>query len=300
MEVLPSFEERKRITAQLKTAGLLPTPVEAIPYIERFPERLYGAPGVPRTGVRKTRDDLGMPVEALAPGAIVGSKTRGDLGMAVEATTLMGPGVEQRFIPLPSGEAEWGEPPALESMYKGPGDRPGDLVSETTLAQALKGQDVMEAGFGVLPLLALGAVALAPHVEGVLGTILGVGGEVGQRMITERGGDMSNGAVMTGVGGVPISGPGVPEPPRYMVARQWNIVTHSDEHGTFRVYFFKLIDGRIMCYNPAKNEWKIWRPKKHIVISRDPRMSTIRKLERTYNSVIRKLARKSKALKLAR
>lgn len=102
------------------------------------------------------------------------------------------------------------------------------------------------------------------------------------------------------VDGVPISGPGVPEPPPGMVAKQWSVAVHSNTYGTFRIFFFKLLDKRVMCYNPSTKTWKIWRPKKNIVISSDPRMSTIRKLERTYNRVIVKLARKSKALKLAK
>jgi len=101
------------------------------------------------------------------------------------------------------------------------------------------------------------------------------------------------------VNGVPISGPFLPEPPNVMVSKSWAIKVSDKNLHSFFVYFWKLIDGRIMCYNPEKHEWKIWRPKKHIVISSDPRMSNIRKLERTYNRVIRKLAKKSKALKLA-
>lgn len=96
------------------------------------------------------------------------------------------------------------------------------------------------------------------------------------------------------------SGPGVPEPPQAMVAKQWVILVHANDIGNYYVYFFKLLDGRITCYNPRLQEWKIWRPKKNIVISSNPRISQIAKLERTYNKVIRRLAKKSKALKLSK
>ncbi|GAI77528.1 unnamed protein product, partial [marine sediment metagenome] len=70
------------------------------------------------------------------------------------------------------------------------------------------------------------------------------------------------------VDGMPVSGPGVPEPPRQMVAKQWSVAVRSETYGTFRIFYFKLLDGRIMMYNPSVKGWKIWRPKKPIVLYR--------------------------------
>jgi len=141
-----------------------------------------------------------------------------------------------------------------------------------------------------------------PAIAGMLG--LGAAGGAAGAGITSLisgalgGGGVGGGAVS--VGGVPISGPGVPEPPANMVSKQWVTLAHSNTVGNYYIYFFKLIDGRIMCYNPAKKEWKIWKPKKMIVLSPDPRMSQIKKLDRVYNRTMRTLAKKTKALKLAK
>lgn len=93
----------------------------------------------------------------------------------------------------------------------------------------------------------------------------------------------------TGVQGIPIGGPGAPEPPRAMVARQWSVAVHSNTYGTFRIFFFRLIDGRMMCYNPSTKSWKVWRPKKNLVIGKT---ITISQAKRAVNKLqtVRKVA----------
>lgn len=155
---------------------------------------------------------------------------------------------------------------------------------------------VQEAGFGLMSLLGLvpSFIKLAgPALKA--GALIGTGVMAGELIegigegaapagiAPSPGTSVGSGAAPSiGVGGIPISGPGVPEPPRAMVAKQWSIVANSKTAGTFRVYFFKLIDGRIMCYNPLKREWKIWRPKKNLVLSSNPRLKDLKKLDRIY------------------
>jgi hypothetical protein len=91
------------------------------------------------------------------------------------------------------------------------------------------------------------------------------------------------------VNGVIISGPGVPEPPKAMVSKQWHVKFESQKYGTFQMFYWLLIDGRMMSYHSPTKTWKIWRPKKHIVISRDPRVSTLRKLGKLNKKVERML-----------
>lgn len=142
--------------------------------------------------------------------------------------------------------------------------------------------------------------ALVGGVEGYLssgwlGAVLGA--VTGSGLLDKEATGMTYGS--TGAAGmVPYGGPGVPEPAAGLVARQWKTKAFANDVGEYWVYFFRLIDGRIMCWNERRQEMKIWRPKKNIVISSDPRISSIVKLERTYNRVIRRLAKKSKALKL--
>lgn len=206
------------------------------------------------------------------------------------------------------------EPPGTTSVVTGQprGFINGIEVPVTQVVPTTGAQPVAppEPGAGDIvaeqPGVGLGGLAMLPLILGGLAGgagVLAAGG--GTQQIV---GGIATGALaapstfgavpIAGVGGIPISGPGVPEPPAALVARQWRIMVRAEDIGNYWVYFFKLIDKRIMSYNPRKQEWKIWRPKKHIVISSDPRMSMVRKLERTYNKVIRSLARKSRALKL--
>jgi len=92
--------------------------------------------------------------------------------------------------------------------------------------------------------------------------------------------DIIPGPLGTIVNGVPISGPGVPEPPQELIAKHWHVKFQSEKYGTFQMFYWRLHDGRCMSYHSPTKTWKIWRPKKHIVISRDPRVSTLRKLGR--------------------
>ena len=147
------------------------------------------------------------------------------------------------------------------------------LAGATTL-QAGDELNVLQAGLGLEDLWKAITGGIAGFaLGGVGGAILGAAGAVIGGEVME--GIAGNGAV---VNGVPISGPGVQEPPAAMVAKAWNVAVHSNTYGTFRMYYWKLHDGRIMSYNGTVKEWKIWRPKKHIVISSNPRVKTLGKL----------------------
>ena len=95
------------------------------------------------------------------------------------------------------------------------------------------------------------------------------------------------------VGGVPLGGPGVAEPPTAMVEKAWKVMVHKNTgplgvlsgESNWWIYFWKLRDGRVMMWDPGNNRAKIWRPKKHIVISSNPRLSQLKKLDGTYNKV---------------
>ncbi len=106
--------------------------------------------------------------------------------------------------------------------------------------------------------------------------------------------------VLGHVNGVPVSGPGVPEPPRQLVTKQWSVAVHSNTYGTFRIFFFRLIDGRIMCYNPSTKSWKIWRPKKPIVLYRGKvTLSQAVRAQRMLDRLWKTVAKRTKALKMA-
>lgn len=79
------------------------------------------------------------------------------------------------------------------------------------------------------------------------------------------------------------------------VIRQW---TNAARNGTTQatVAFIQLANGRVYSQSLVTGRIRTWRPKKHIVLSTNPRMSQIAKLERTYTKVVKKLS-KMKALK---
>lgn len=61
------------------------------------------------------------------------------------------------------------------------------------------------------------------------------------------------------------------------------------------VEFMMLPDGRMASRSLVTGRVKMWRPKKHIVISSDPRLSNLRKLDRTHRRMVKTL-RKFKGL----
>ena len=181
-----------------------------------------------------------------------------------------------------------------------PRPEPAPEVYEATQVPGFPGdEEVLQAGF--LP--AIGGLSLldiwstTQTVMDIFDTVQSVGGES----------QVSNGVDLYGHEGVVknggmiwVGGPGVPEPRKELVAKQWKTKAFSHTAGEYWVHFFKLIDGRMMCYNAAKREWKMWRPKKPIVLYRGKiTLSQAVKTQRMLDKLWRTVAKKTKALKLA-
>ena len=153
----------------------------------------------------------------------------------------------------------------------------------------LAGAGATAAGGGVLGSL-LGLVSGGGSWSSVLGqgmNLLTGGGSAGG-----NGGSMTTGTSVDGatsLSSVPFGGPGVPEPPAGMVAKQWKTKAFSGTKGEYWVYFFKLIDGRIICWNEAKREAKMWRPKKNMVLSNNPRLPDLLRFSKKANKMLFKL-----------
>lgn len=139
----------------------------------------------------------------------------------------------------------------------------------------------------------LGGGALAAGAGALAGAV-GGGGLFG-----------STGAMM--VDGVPLGGPGVAEPPQAMVRKAWKVMVHANRGvlgaltgaSNWWIYYWLLHDGRVLMWDAGNNRAKIWRPRKHIVISSNPRLSNIRKLDRTYKKVQKMVTRYSKKTSFA-
>lgn len=87
------------------------------------------------------------------------------------------------------------------------------------------------------------------------------------------------------VGGVPLGGPGLAEPPAEMVAKEWSTGTAQ---------FYQLIDGRIMVFSKKKNRWKIYRPAKHIVVPRNPRVGTLLRADKRTDRLMAKIGKRTR------
>lgn len=170
--------------------------------------------------------------------------------------------------------------------------------------------EVYQAGFPLIPLV-LAAAKVAPYAAKAWPFMLGAGsfmagltsglwgkpGGDGMVMQAQKGLQYIDGVA---IDGVPILPNGVPEPPPAMVAKEWSIPLHTKYAGSFRMYFFRLIDGRIMCYHPYKG-WKIWRPKKPLAVLYRGKttLSQAVKVQKYLDGIWKTVAKKTKALKLA-
>ena len=138
---------------------------------------------------------------------------------------------------------------------------------------------VMEAGVGALLPWLLKAVGgiLPTSWSGLLG---GAAAGVGLGMLAD--GSNNNQSIVGG--NIPLSGPGLPEPPNWMVAKQWKVNNAQ---------FYKLIDGRIAVYSFKRRTWKVYRPAKHIVIPRDPKASQLIRADKKIDTLMTRLAKRA-------
>jgi hypothetical protein len=83
-----------------------------------------------------------------------------------------------------------------------------------------------------------------------------------------------------------------------MITKMWtNAPKLVNGQGQPTVMFAKLTNGKVMSMSLISGEIKAWKPKKHIVISSNPRLKTLNKLDRVYKRVtksVRKYAPKPK------
>jgi hypothetical protein len=75
---------------------------------------------------------------------------------------------------------------------------------------------------------------------------------------------------------------------------------HNGSPGRSPTVLFWKTNKRVFYRNAQTGAWGTFIPKKPVVISRDPRISQFNKIERVYDRITRKIAKKSKALKLAK
>jgi len=147
--------------------------------------------------------------------------------------------------------------------YLGPGERGEADV------KPVAGTDLTQMQAGLLP------AGLIPLIIG------GVGGWLGGLFNGDGGVTPSQPAAGVGLD-LPLVGPGVAEPPNYMVKKRWEIKVYSNTYSWMKLNYYALTDGRIAMYHNTHKYWKVWRPKKNVVISSNPRLKDLKKLDRLY------------------
>ena len=105
---------------------------------------------------------------------------------------------------------------------------------------------------------------------------------------------IQSGSALNGGGTMAAVATGIPG---LTVVKAW---TNASKDGRLpaSVEFLKMSNGMIYTRNISTGEVKRYRPRKHIVISQDPRLSTLKKLDRVQSKVtklVRKYAPKLKA-----
>ena len=127
-------------------------------------------------------------------------------------------------------------------------------------------------------LVAAGKTALVAGAGAVLSQIF-EGGEGGGEVPTTTQ-MTSNGFVdLPGRWDIPLVGPGVKEPPTYMVRKQV-----STQYGEF----YYLTNGWVLFWNRRTKGYKAWKPQKMIVLSKNPRLGTlIKAAKRVDNTMMR-------------
>jgi hypothetical protein len=118
--------------------------------------------------------------------------------------------------------------------------------------------------------------------------LLGEGETMGTEIIT-RNGDIF-------VDGVGLGGPGIKEPPAGLVSKTWK-QRFDSPRGDTMVQYWILIDGRRLTYNYRTGRYKIWRPKKPIVLSRNPRLPQLLKAAKIVDNLFLKVDKRMKKYK---
>lgn len=126
---------------------------------------------------------------------------------------------------------------------------------------------------------------LGVPLPGWLAAAVGIGaaaiGAVGVEKMVNGGTQLVN---VPGPGWLPLGGPGLKEPPAYMVVKEWR---------ANNAQFYKLLDGRIAVYSRKKQTWKVFRPARHIVISRNPKVNNLLKADKKINALMEVIARRA-------
>lgn len=149
-------------------------------------------------------------------------------------------------------------------------------MSAQQRAAAAADPEILQASLGAL---IPGAIGLAGRVAPWLARIGLVGG-AGYGAYELAG--FGQQGQLPGMGGIPIVGPGAPEPAAQYIAKEWST-------GTAR--FYMLIDGSICC-RKKNGVWKRWKPARHIVIPRDPKIGTLLRAHKKVNTLVNRLAKR--------
>jgi len=163
-----------------------------------------------------------------------------------------------------------------------------DIMSGGLTQQVPEGIEVREAILpGAAALIPAAGTALAGWAAALPAVATGAIGAAGLGALGAWGlGWLGGGDGVIPGTNIPLGGPFLAEPPAEMIAKEWNTGTAQ---------FYQLIDGRIAVYSKKKKTWKAYRPAKHIVVSKNPRMGTLlrasSRIDKLWSGISKKAAK---------
>lgn len=164
--------------------------------------------------------------------------------------------------------------------------------------------EILKAGFDPSLLLGgLGAAAtkLLPLIGVGAGTAAVIGGGLAAVGALTRGNGAGGGAAGGGYygalqgsdftfKGVLFQGPGVKEPHPAQIIKDWYIQVNNH-----KLHFFSLLGGRMACVDEETGKVSVWRPKKNIVLSSNPRIPQLlkaaKKIDNTFLALNRRMGK---------
>jgi len=146
-------------------------------------------------------------------------------------------------------------------------DQEKTLTSSHVVSEAVTGLTPIAPDPQEYMAASLGGAALGAAAAAGLDVLLG---ELGWEDVGSLIGGLGEMALEYGVmdqvigGQIDLGGPGLAEPKS---TKEWSIRMDSKQ-GDFKLQFYKLMDGRVACYNQRTKEWHVWRPVKPVVIGK--------------------------------
>lgn len=188
---------------------------------------------------------------------------------------------EREFLTDIPTQALAAAPTAYESYYGVQATQAGNGAQDQPVVLQAGGGAILPSALALLARYFPSIAAALGGLSGAAKVAAGVGGAIALGTAAYQGLGFGQKGLIPGTM-IPLVGPFAPEPPASMIAKEWST-------GTAR--FYMLIDGSIVTRRKT-GVWKRWRPAKHIVVSRNPRMGTLVRAHKRTSALMKHFERR--------